>query len=92
MLTACPQRSFLSHNTDSFGSIRKNDDILNFGFCVIVGQEFAALLHRFDKFDRKLDTGLNWKIPFVDKVAFKHDLREQVVEVLPQTGVTKDNV
>ena len=83
MLTACPQRSFLSHNTDSFGSIRKSEEVLNFGFAVIVGQEYAALLHRFQKFDRQLSSGLHFKIPFVDNVAFKHDLREQVVEVLP---------
>ena len=92
MLTACPQRNFLSHSTDSFGSIRKSNEILNFGFFVIVGHEYAALLHRFEKFDRQLSTGLNWKVPFIDAIAFKHDLREQVVEVLPQTGVTKDNV
>ena len=76
MLTACPQRNFLSHSTDSFGSIRKSNEILNFGFFVIVGHEYAALLHRFEKFDRQLSTGLNWKVPFVDSIAFKHDLRE----------------
>ena len=74
------------------GSLRKSEEVLNFGFCVIVGEQYAALLHRFEKFDRQLSTGLNWKIPFIDVVAFKHDLREQVVEVPPQTGVTRDNV
>lgn len=31
-------------------------------------------------------------IPFVDKVAYVHDLREQVVEITSQVAVTKDNV
>ena len=72
--------------------MRKSEEVLNFGFAVIVGEQYAALLHRFEKFDRQLSTGLNWKIPFIDVVAFKHDLREQVVEVPPQAGVTRDNV
>ena len=92
MLTACPQRSFLSHNIETFGSTRTSGSVLNFGFCVIVGQEYAGMLHRFEKFNRQLNSGLSWKIPFVDEVAYVHDLREQVVEILPQTGVTKDNV
>ena len=50
------------------------------------------MLHRFEKFARQLEPGLNWKIPFIDKVSYVHDLREQVIEIPPQTGVTKDNV
>ena len=82
----------MSHNLESFGSTRTSGSVLNFGFCVIVGQEYAGMLHRFEKFNQKLESGLSWKIPFVDEVAYVHDLREQVVEILPQTGVTKDNV
>ena len=50
------------------------------------------MLHRFERFARQLEPGFNFKIPFIDKVEFVHDLREQVLEVPPQTGVTKDNV
>ena len=65
---------------------------INLGFAVVVGQEYAIMLHRFEKFARQLEPGFNLKIPFIDKVQFVHDLREQVIEIPPQTGVTKDNV
>lgn len=50
------------------------------------------MLHRFEKFSSQLEPGFNFKIPFIDKVNYVHDLREQVIEIPPQTGVTKDNV
>ena len=50
------------------------------------------MLHRFEKFAKQLEPGFNFKIPLIDKVEFVHDLREQVLEVPPQSGVTKDNV
>lgn len=50
------------------------------------------MLHRFEKFSSQLEPGFNFKIPIIDKVNYVHDLREQVIEIPPQTGVTKDNV
>jgi len=73
-------------------SKRETKGCRNWGIPVIVGQEYAVMLHRFEKFSRQLKPGLNFKIPFIDKVAFVHNLREQVIEIPPQTGVTKDNV
>ncbi len=40
----------------------------------------------------QLEPGFNLKVPIIDKVTYVHDLREQVIEIPPQTGVTKDNV
>ena len=82
-----------SRKYGTFETIRKSFDKLNiFGFCVIVGQEYAVMLHRFQKFERQLEPGINFKIPFVDTVGDVHDLREQVIEIPPQMCVTKDNV
>ena len=50
------------------------------------------MLHRFEKFNRQLKPGLCFKIPYIDSVEYVHDLREQVIEVPGQMGVTKDNV
>lgn len=50
------------------------------------------MIHRLEKFKKRIDRGLNFKIPFIDKIAYVHDLREQVIEIHPQTSVTKDNV
>jgi regulator of protease activity HflC (stomatin/prohibitin superfamily) len=55
--------------------------VINFGCFVIVGEKFATMIHRFEKFDRQLQPGLNFKIPIIDKVAYVHDLREQVIEI-----------
>ena len=50
------------------------------------------MLHRFKKFHTQLEPGFSFKLPFFDEVGFVHDLREQVIEVPMQTGVTRDNV
>ena len=55
---------------------RISSGVWNFGCFVIVGEKFATLIHRFEKFNRALEPGVNWKIPFFDKVAYVHDLRE----------------
>lgn len=50
------------------------------------------MVHRFSKFNRQLEPGLNYKIPFIDDIAYVHDLREQVIDITSQVAVTKDNV
>jgi regulator of protease activity HflC (stomatin/prohibitin superfamily) len=50
------------------------------------------LLHRFKKFERKLEPGLNFKLPFIDTIEYVHDLREQAIEISSQVAVTRDNV
>lgn len=74
------------------GSTRLVSGIQNWGFIVIVGEKYATLIHRFQKFDRQLSPGLNFKIPIIENVAYSHDLREQVFEITSQVAVTKDNV
>jgi regulator of protease activity HflC (stomatin/prohibitin superfamily) len=55
-------------------------------------QQQAWIVESFGKFDRKLEPGLNVIIPFYQKVAYKHSLKEQAVEVPEQAGITRDNV
>ena len=50
------------------------------------------MLHRFKKFQKKLEPGLNFKVPIVDTIEYVHDLREQAIEITSQVAVTKDNV
>jgi|LakMenE01Jun11ns_1017448.scaffolds.fasta_scaffold9065243_1 regulator of protease activity HflC (stomatin/prohibitin superfamily) len=73
-------------------SLRQTSGVNNFGFFVIVGEKYASLVHRFEKFDRQMKPGLNFIIPIVEKIAYVHDLREQVIEITSQVAVTKDNV
>ena len=64
----------------------------NLGFAVFVREQYAVLIHRFQKYDRLLKPGFNFKIPFIDSIEYVHDLREQVIEISSQVAVTKDNV
>lgn len=50
-----------------------------------------ALVERFGRYNRTLDSGLSVVIPFMEKIR-KVDMREQVVDVPPQDVITKDNV
>jgi regulator of protease activity HflC (stomatin/prohibitin superfamily) len=58
----------------------------------IVPQQEAWVVETLGRFDRVLEPGLNLLIPFVQRVAYKHSLKEQAVDVLQQTAITKDNV
>jgi regulator of protease activity HflC (stomatin/prohibitin superfamily) len=58
----------------------------------IVPQKSAFIVERLGKYSSTLDAGLHILIPFVDKVAYKHTLKEQAVDVAPQTCITKDNI
>lgn len=57
-----------------------------------VPQQQAWIVESLGKFDRKLEPGLNFIIPFIEKVAYKHSLKEMAVDVPEQAGITRDNV
>ncbi len=57
-----------------------------------VPQQQAWIVQSFGKFDRKLEPGLNIIIPFIQKVAYKHSLKEMALDVPEQAGITRDNV
>lgn len=57
-----------------------------------VPQQQAWIVESLGKFDRKLEPGLNILIPFYQKVAYKHSLKEMAVDVPEQAGITADNV
>ncbi|MDO5739944.1 MAG: SPFH domain-containing protein, partial [Ornithinimicrobium sp.] len=58
----------------------------------IVPQATAVIVERLGKFDRTLDAGLHFLIPFVDRPRSVVDLREQVVSFPPQPVITSDNL
>ena len=58
----------------------------------IVPQARAGIVERFGKYKTTLPAGLNVVLPFVDKVRYMIDLREQVVSFPPQTVITEDNL
>ncbi len=58
----------------------------------IVPQARAGIVERFGKYRTTLSAGLNIVVPFVDKVRYTIDLREQVVSFPPQPVITEDNL
>ena len=57
----------------------------------IVPQQNAWVVERLGKYDRTLTPGLNFVVPFVDRVAYKHSLKEVPLDVPSQVCITKDN-
>ena len=57
----------------------------------IVPQQNARVVERLGKFDRTLTPGLSFLVPFVDRVAYKHSLKEVPLDVPSQVCITKDN-
>ena len=51
------------------------------GVSVFVREKYACLIHRFQKYNRIMKPGLNWKIPFIESIEYVHDLREQVIDI-----------
>ena len=66
--------------------------IILFKTAVVVPQQNAYIVERLGKFSRKLDAGFHILIPFMERVAYKHTLKEQAVDIAEQICITKDNV
>lgn len=58
----------------------------------IVPQKQAYIIQRLGKYHATLDAGFHVLFPFIDHVAYKHTLKEQVVDVEPQKCITRDNI
>ena len=58
----------------------------------IVPQARAGIVERFGKYKTTLQPGLNVVTPFVDRVRYVIDMREQVVSFPPQPVITEDNL
>lgn len=57
----------------------------------IVPQQNAWVVERLGKYDRTLTPGLKFVVPFVERVAYKHSLKEVPLDVPSQVCITKDN-
>ncbi|MEM6513585.1 MAG: stomatin-like protein [Pseudomonadota bacterium] len=66
--------------------------IIAFKLAVVVPQQSAYVIERLGKYSRTLNAGFAMLFPFVDKVAYKHTLKEQAVDIPEQICITRDNV
>jgi len=59
---------------------------------VVVPQQNAYVIERLGKFSRALDAGFHILIPFLERIAYRHTLKEQAVDIDEQICITNDNV
>ncbi len=57
----------------------------------VVPQQNAWVVERLGKFHASLQPGLNIVVPFIDRVAYKHSLKEVPLDTPSQVCITKDN-
>lgn len=62
------------------------------GSVKVVNQGNEVLVERLGSFNKKLEPGLNFVVPFVDKVVYRETIREKVLDIPPQKCITRDNV
>lgn len=58
----------------------------------VVPQREQFVIERLGKYSRTLDAGFHILIPFLDKVAYKHSMKEIALDVPQQTCITRDNI
>ena len=66
--------------------------ILVFRTATVVPQQSAYVVENLGKYSRTLQAGFHILIPFVERVAYRHSLKEQALDVPEQVCITRDNV
>jgi regulator of protease activity HflC (stomatin/prohibitin superfamily) len=59
---------------------------------IVVPQQSAYVIENLGKYSRTLQAGFHILIPFVERVAYRHSLKEQAIDIHEQICITKDNV
>ncbi|PIG90932.1 SPFH domain-containing protein [Gloeocapsopsis sp. IPPAS B-1203] len=62
------------------------------GSVKVTNQGNEALVERLGSYNKKLEPGLSFVFPFIDKVVFRETIREKVLDIPPQKCITRDNV
>ncbi|MBD2497084.1 SPFH domain-containing protein [Nostoc sp. FACHB-280] len=62
------------------------------GSVKVVNQGNEALVERLGSYNKKLEPGLNFVVPFLDKIVYQQTIREKVLDIPPQKCITRDNV
>lgn len=63
-----------------------------FNTVIIVSTRESFVIERLGKFRKVLKPGLHFLLPFFDRIAYRHEIREQVFDIPSQVCITKDNM
>ena len=66
--------------------------IVAFASIKVVRQSEVRIVERLGKYHNTAEAGLNFILPFVDKIRAVVSLKQQTMDVTPQSVITKDNV
>ncbi len=66
--------------------------IILFKTAVVVPQQNAYVIERLGKYSKTLNAGFHILIPFLERIAYRHNLKEQAADIAEQICITKDNV
>jgi len=59
---------------------------------IVVPQQNGYVVERWGKFSRTLNAGFHILVPFMERIAYRHSLKEQAVDIDEQVCITNDNV
>ena len=59
---------------------------------VVVPQQSAYVVERLGRYSTTLDAGFHILLPFVDRIRYKHSLKETAIDIPEQVCITRDNV
>lgn len=59
---------------------------------VVVPQQSAYVVERLGKYAATLDAGFHILVPFIDRIRYKHSLKEMAIDIPEQVCITRDNV
>ncbi|MFP6637565.1 MAG: stomatin-like protein [Nitrospinaceae bacterium] len=57
-----------------------------------VPQQQVWIVERMGRYRLSMEAGINFLIPFIDNISYRHSLKEEAVDIPSQTAITKDNV
>jgi regulator of protease activity HflC (stomatin/prohibitin superfamily) len=59
---------------------------------IVVPQQSAYVVERLGRYSKTLGAGFHILVPFVDKIRYRHSLKEMAIDIAEQICITKDNV
>lgn len=59
---------------------------------IVVPHQNAYIVERLGQYNKTIASGFHFLIPLIDRIAYRHTLKEEAIDVPPQICITKDNV